>query len=391
MRQNVTIAGLLTVILFSVSGCSDTEKQNRLTEQEKEEGWTLLFDGTTMNGWHLFNKGTIPSAWSVDSGSLICNPHAKDVKHGDLVTDKIYQDFDLRFEWKISKAGNSGMFINVQERPELATTFSTGPEYQLLDDKNVEPDYLKNPTHKAAAIFGVVPNKSNSMPKAGEWNQSRILQQNGKVTFWLNDAQTVQVDLHSAEWKNLVALSSLSKYPEFGVAVSGHLAVQDWTNGVAFRNIKIKELNKAPQPAASENIERPTLPGAEKLEYSDTIELQANENMRFDKEMFKIKTGKKIRLIFKNTGARSNTAMAHNVVILKNGTDIADFADAVHNAKDEQYTPSSVESLMIAHTKLVGGGESDEVDFTISQPGVYDYICSFPGHWGTMQGKIVAE
>jgi azurin len=390
MKHNLSIAGLFTVILFSVYGCSITEQQNMLSDQEKKDGWTLLFDGKTMNGWHLFNKGTIPSAWSVDSGSLICNPHAKDVKHGDLVTDKVYQDFDLRFEWKISRAGNSGLFINVQERPELATTFSTGPEYQLLDDKNVEPDYLKNPTHKAAAIFGVVPNNSNSMPKPGEWNQSRILQQNGKLTFWLNDAQTVQVDLQSTEWKNLVGLSSLSKYPEFGVAVSGHLAVQDWTNGVAFRNIKIKELSKAQQPAESENIER-TIPGAEKLEFTDAIELQANENMRFDKEMFKIKTGKKIRLIFKNTGAPSNTAMAHNVVILEKGTDIADFADAVHNAKNEQYVPSSVGSLVIAHTKLVSGGDSDEVDFTISQPGIYDYICSFPGHWGTMQGKIVAE
>ncbi len=362
-----------------------------LSDQEKKDGWTLLFDGQTMNGWHLFNKGNIPSAWSVDSGRLICNPHAKDVKHGDLVTDKVYQDFDLRFEWKISKAGNSGLFINVQERPELATTFSTGPEYQLLDDKNVEPDYLKNPSHKAAAIFGVGPNNSNSMPKPGEWNQSRILQQNGKVTFWLNDVQTVQVDLQSAEWKNLVALSSLSKYPEFGVATSGHLALQDWTNGVAFRNIKIKELSQAQQPAAGENTERTTIPGAEKLAFTDTIQLQANENMRFDKEMFKIRTGKKIRLIFKNTGAPANTTMAHNVVILKKGTDIADFADAVHNAKDEQYVPSSVEPLMIAHTKLVNGGDSDTVDFTISQPGVYDYICSFPGHWGTMQGKIVAE
>jgi azurin len=390
MKHNLSIAGLFTVILFSVYGCSITEQQNMLSDQEKKDGWTLLFDGKTMNGWHLFNKGTIPSAWSVDSGSLICNPHAKDVKHGDLVTDKVYQDFDLRFEWKISRAGNSGLFINVQERPELATTFSTGPEYQLLDDKNVEPDYLKNPTHKAAAIFGVVPNNSNSMPRPGEWNQSRILQQNGKLTFWLNDAQTVQVDLQSTEWKNLVGLSSLSKYPEFGVAVSGHLAVQDWTNGVAFRNIKIKELSKAQQPAESENIER-TIPGAEKLEFTDAIELQANENMRFDKEMFKIKTGKKIRLIFKNTGAPSNTAMAHNVVILEKGTDIADFADAVHNAKNEQYVPSSVGSLVIAHTKLVSGGDSDEVDFTISQPGIYDYICSFPGHWGTMQGKIVAE
>jgi len=390
MKHNLTIAALFTVILFSVYGCSTTEQQNMLSDQEKKDGWALLFDGTTMNGWHLFNKGIIPSAWSVDSGRLICNPHAKDVKHGDLVTDKVYQDFDLRFEWKISRAGNSGLFINVQERPELATTFSTGPEYQLLDDKNVEPDYLKNPSHKAAAIFGVVANNSNSMPKSGEWNQSRILQQNGKLTFWLNDIQTVQVDLLSAEWKNLVALSSLSKYPEFGVAVSGHLALQDWTNGVAFRNIKIKELSKAQQPAESENIQT-TIPGAEKLEFTDTIKLQANENMRFDKDMFKIKTGKKIRLIFKNTGAPTNTAMAHNVVILKKGTDIADFADAVHNAKNEQYVPASVDSLMIAHTKLVGGGQSDEVDFIISQPGVYDYICSFPGHWGTMQGKIIAE
>jgi len=390
MKHSLTIAGLFALILFSVYGCSTTEQQNMLSDQEKKDGWTLLFDGKTMNGWHLFNKGTIPSAWSVDSGRLICNPHAKDVKHGDLVTDKVYQDFDLRFEWKISRAGNSGMFINVQERPDLATTFSTGPEYQLLDDKNVEPDYLKNPTHKAAAIFGVVPNNSNAMPKPGEWNQSRILQQNGKVTCWLNDVQTVQVDLQSAEWKKGVALSSLSKYPEFGVAVSGHLAVQDWTNGVAFRNIKIKELSKAQQPAESENIER-TIPGAEKLEFTDTLRLQANDNMRFDKEMFKIKTGKKIRLIFKNTGAPSNTAMAHNVVILMKGTDIADFADAVHNAKDEQYVPSSVASFMIAHTKLVSGGDSDEFDFTISQPGIYDYICSFPGHWGTMQGKIVAE
>jgi azurin len=173
----------------------------------------------------------------------------------------------------------------------------------------------------------------------------------------------------------------MSKYPEFGVAFNGHLAVQDWTNGVAFRNIKIKELS----------AEESTIPEAEKLEFTDTIELQANENMRFDKELFKIKTGKKVWLIFKNTGAPSNTTMAHNVVILKQGTDIADFADAVHNAKSEQYVPSSVGSLVIAHTKLVNGGDSDKVDFTISQPGIYDYICSFPGHWGTMQGRIVAE
>jgi len=133
------------------------------------------------------------------------------------------------------------------------------------------------------------------------------------------------------------------------------------------------------------------IPGIEKLDFTDTIRLRAGENMRFDNELFKVRTGKKIILIFTNTGARSATSMTHNVVVLVKGTDIADFGDAVHNAKNEQYVPASVAPLVIAHTKMVGGGDSDQIAFTMAQPGVYDYICSFPGHWGTMQGKIVAE
>ncbi len=245
MRNQLTIVNfcLVTLCTLLMLSCSPkTEEQNTLSDKEKQEGWQLLFDGQTTNGWHVFNKGNIASAWLVDSGNLVCNPHAKNVKHGDLVTDNTYENFDLMFEWKISTAGNSGLFVNVQERPELGTTFSTGPEYQLLDDGNMEPEYLKNLSHKAATIFGVIPNTSNSTPKSGDWNQSRITQQNGKLTFWLNGVQTVQVDLQSDEWKKLVASSGMSQFPEFGVATKGHLALQDWTNGVSFRNIKIKEL-----------------------------------------------------------------------------------------------------------------------------------------------------
>jgi azurin len=198
-----------------------------------------------------------------------------------------------------------------------------------------------------------------------------------------------------------VAASSLSKYHEFGVALNGHLALQDWTNGVAFRNIKLRELGQragypvgqpdsAKSQVASDSIER-SVPGAELQKFTDTIQLQANENMRFDKELLKVHTGKKITLIFENTSVPANASMSHNVVILKPGIDLADFADAARNAQNEQYVPSSVISLIIAHTKLVAGGQSDQVEFTISQPGVYPFICSFPGHWGTMQGKIVAE
>ena len=245
MKKQLTIVNICATIVcaFSLLACSNhSEVHNILSDQEKKEGWQLLFDGQTTSGWHVFNKGNIPSAWSVDSGNLVCNPHAKNVKHGDLVTDKEFENFDLTFEWKISHAGNSGLFINVQERADLGTTWATGPEYQLLDDKNMDEEYLKNLSHRAATIFGVIPNTSTSIPKPGEWNQSRIIQQNGKLTFWLNGVQTVQVDLKSDEWKKLVAASGMSQFPEFGVATKGHLAVQDWTNGVSFRDIKIKEL-----------------------------------------------------------------------------------------------------------------------------------------------------
>src|SRR6266700_3633550 len=98
MKSHLLFAGAFVApfCLLFVFGCStNTEHENVLTGQEEKEGWTLLYDGKTLNGWHLFKRGNIPSAWSVDSGMLVCNPHAKNVKHGDLVTDKVYEDFDL--------------------------------------------------------------------------------------------------------------------------------------------------------------------------------------------------------------------------------------------------------------------------------------------------------
>jgi azurin len=148
--------------------------------------------------------------------------------------------------------------------------------------------------------------------------------------------------------------------------------------------------NNSKESSPAEKTET-SVPGIEKLEFTDSVQLKANENMRYDKELFRVRAGKKISLIFKNTGAKSAASMTHNVVILKNGVDIADFADIAHNAKTEQYVPSSLDSLIIAHTRLVSGGDSDQVEFIIPKPGVYDFICSFPGHWGTMQGKIVAQ
>jgi hypothetical protein len=235
----------LGLIFFS---CADKALQpNTLSEQESGEGWSLLFDGKTTNGWHVYNEGNIPSVWSVRNGELTCDPAAKDVAFGDLVTDRSYQDFDLSFEWKISKGGNSGVFFNVQEDTANATAWTTGPEYQLYDNIHATDHNKNDPKRQAGCLYGLVALKNDAKTKpSGEWNLSRIEQVNGKVRFWLTGVQSAEADLKSEQWKTLVDGSNLGKFPMFGKATSGKIALQNWAKGVSFRSIKIRDLAAKP-------------------------------------------------------------------------------------------------------------------------------------------------
>lgn len=134
-----------------------------------------------------------------------------------------------------------------------------------------------------------------------------------------------------------------------------------------------------------------TVPGIENVQVTSHIELQASDDMRFDTDLFKVKAGEKVKLTLKNVGQQPIESMGHNAVVLDQGTDIAAFGGEAFKAKDDEYIPSTFASSIIAHTKLLGPGQSDEIEFTLPKAGVYEFICSFPGHWGTMQGKIVAE
>ena len=175
---------------------------NILTPIEKQEGWQLLFDGQTTAGWHLYNEGNIKSAWAVKNGELVCDPNTEKVQRGDLVSDNQYENFDFTFEWKISEAGNSGVFINVQEAPEFPTAWTTGPEYQLLDNANMPKDYLLDGKHAAGCVYSLAPLLNEVQPKpSGQWNSSRILQQNGVITFWLNGIETGHEDMKIERWK----------------------------------------------------------------------------------------------------------------------------------------------------------------------------------------------
>jgi len=237
--RTITTIASLCFSLSAFFSCTGEKKDNQLSESEKKEGWTLLFDGVSTKGWHPYNNDQRTLTWSVSNGELVCGPDVR-FDHLDLVTDKEYRNFELTFDWKINKGGNSGVFIDVQERPDLKATWASGPEYQLLE--STHPD-VKDSTKLTGGIFGFTSPVNTSAPTpAGQWNSSRIKQQDGRVEFYLNGALTLKVDLTSRAWADAVGKTHFSSSPEFGKHTSGHIALQDWQKVIAFKNVKIREL-----------------------------------------------------------------------------------------------------------------------------------------------------
>jgi hypothetical protein len=242
LKPRFYFIGLLSLIAL-FSNAQNNFEHNVLSPVEEAEGWQLLFDGQSTSGWHLYNEGKIKSAWTVRNGELVCDPTIEKVERGDLISDSVFTNYDFSFEWKISEAGNSGVFINVQEAPEFPTAWTTGPEYQLLDNANVPKEYLESGKFSAGCVYSLSPLLNEVQPKPfGQWNTSRILQQNGVITFWLNGVETGHEDMKTERWKQLIAGSKLGNFPSFGKAIQGKIAFQDWSKGVALRNIKIKEI-----------------------------------------------------------------------------------------------------------------------------------------------------
>lgn len=234
---NVFVVSCIALISFSCQ--SDDTKQNQLTDKEKSEGWQLLFDGNSTKGWHVYNHPDSASAWEAVNGELFLNRESK-ARHGDLVTDEEFENYELMFEWKIPSMGNSGVFINVVEKPGNEYTWYSGPEYQLLDIDH--PDIVKEAKRSGCLYnFGPQKNAVDNKPR-GEWNTSQIKQVNGKAEFYLNGVLTAEEDFKSEQWSQQVAESNFNKYPEFGKQTKGRIALQEWSKGISFRNIKLRKL-----------------------------------------------------------------------------------------------------------------------------------------------------
>ncbi len=245
MKQKISLLLVIIITGLFISGCKQAE--NKLTEQEAADGWVLLFNGKTLDGWRDFKGDTVIKApWVAEKGILTSLGKGSD-STGYIVTEKQYENFIIAFDWKISNGGNSGLLYHVVERPEYKVPYVTGPEYQLIDDAGFASpieDWQK--AGSDYAMYVCDPAKK-VLEKAGDWNTSKIVFDNGHVEHWLNGQKVLEFEAWTDDWFARKGSGKWDNAPEYGLARSGHFAVQDHGSRAWFRNMKIKELPRKPK------------------------------------------------------------------------------------------------------------------------------------------------
>ena len=225
---------ILIVLTLFLTGCSSKKE------------WTPLFNGKDLQGWHVYLKGNDHyNGWYVENGILVFDPSNRtEASNADLVTDQQFTSFELSIEWMISEQGNSGIFWGVLEDTAYKHIYETGPEVQVLDDNWKEYVEERGDIQRAGSLFNVIaPSKVVSKP-AGEWNHYliHIDQDNNEGFVLFNGVEIMRFPVNGPEWDRLVAHSGFRDWPGFGKARTGHIGLQDHGNQVAYRNIKIREL-----------------------------------------------------------------------------------------------------------------------------------------------------
>jgi len=257
----------ITIMVILIShGCKNKEEKNvqelkataelnnSLTDLEKEQGWELLFDGVSFKGWRgLGRTGVQNELWKIEdgtirklnSGEVPSMPDGQPIEGGDLMTIDTFNNYELYFEWKILKAGNTGLKYNVSE--EISQKFGSeysalGFEYQLLDDADTLYAGKLKPSQYTGSLYDMIAAENATVKPIGMFNSSRILVNGKHVEHWLNGKKVVAYEFGSTHLDSLFKKSKYVDIPGFLEKRNGHIVLQNHKDDAWFRNIKIRRI-----------------------------------------------------------------------------------------------------------------------------------------------------
>jgi hypothetical protein len=228
---------------------------NALTEQEKKDGWRLLWDGKTTAGWRSAIADTFPpEGWEIHGDELmVTNNNGAESQHGgDIITTERYSNFELKVDFKTTPGCNSGIKIFVQpgigpitgKGTKAAVGSAIGLEYQILDDaRHPDAKLGRNGDRTLGSLYDLKTASADKKPNyIGEWNHALIISKGKHVEHWLNGEKILEYDRGSPEFRNEVADSKFHNIPNFGEWADGHILLQEHGSVCSFRNVKIRVL-----------------------------------------------------------------------------------------------------------------------------------------------------
>lgn len=226
--------------------------ENELSSSEIRKGWRLLWDGKSNKGWRAAKGNQFPTkGWVIENGilSVEASDGGESRNGGDIVTEDLFSNFELSVDFKLTKGANSGIKYFVDPALNKANGSAIGLEFQVLDDKNhPDAEQGKNGNRTVGSLYDLIRAENNDAGGRGknfkgvnQWNNARIVVQNGHVEHWLNHVKVVSYDRFSQAFKALVEKSKYEKWENFGRLSEGNILLQDHGDKVSFKNIKVKE------------------------------------------------------------------------------------------------------------------------------------------------------